>query len=125
MHLYEKMMSHWSLEEIPPEEIMENWIIETFKMMYEAYFKEIQDLPQHSLFEIKFEEFEKDPLPILENMYSELNLEGFDNALPSIKSYWDTLHGYQKNKFEYSGKLIKTVNDNLGFYFDHYGYEKR
>ena len=125
MHLYEKMMSHWSLEEIPPEEIMENWIIETFKMMYEAYFKEIQDLPQHSLFEIKFEEFEKDPLPILENMYSELNLEGFDNALPSIKSYWDTLHGYQKNKFEYSGKLIKKVNDNLGFYFDHYGYEKR
>ena len=125
MHLYKKMMSHWSLEEIPPEETMENWIIETFKMMYEAYFKEIQLLPPHSLFEIKFEEFEKDPLPILENMYSELNLDGFDKALPSIKSYWDTLHGYQKNKFEYSEKLIKKVNDNLGFYFEHYRYEKR
>lgn len=125
MHLYDKMMSHWSLEEIPPEETMEDWIIETFKMMYEAYFREIQSLPPHSLFEIKFEEFEKDPLPILKNMYETLELEGFDEALPSIKAYWESLAGYEKNKFEYSERLMKKVNENLAFYLEHYGYEKR
>ena len=125
LHLYDKMMSHWSLEEIPPEETMEDWIIEIFKMMYEAYFKEIQALPPHSLFEIKFEEFENDPLPILKNMYAELELDGFDEALPSIKAYWESLAGYQKNKFEYSERLIKKVNDSLAFYFEHYGYEKK
>ncbi|MBP5592461.1 sulfotransferase [bacterium] len=125
MHLYDKMMSHWSLEEIPSEETMEDWIIETFKMMYEAYFKEIQSLPPHSLFEIKFETFEKDPLPILRSMYDELELSGFDEALPSIKAYWESLNGYQKNNFEYSERLIKKVDDKLGFYFDHYGYERR
>ena len=125
MHLYDKMMSHWSLEEIPPVETMEDWIIETFKMMYEAYFKEIQDLPSNSLFEIKFEEFEKDPLPILKNMYETLELSGFDEALPAIKVYWESLTGYQKNNFEYSERLVKKVNDKLGFYLEHYGYEKR
>lgn len=125
MHLYDKIMRYWSLEEIPSEETMEDWIIETFKMMYEAYFKEIQSLPPGSLFEIKFEEFEKDPLPILKNMYETLELDGFDDAMPSIKAYWESLAGYQKNKFEYSERLIKKVNDSLGFYFDRYGYEKR
>lgn len=125
MHLYDKMMSHWSLEEIPPVETMEDWIIETFKMMYEAYFREIQALPPHTLFEIKFEEFEKDPLPILETMYSELNLSGFDKALPQIKAYWESLAGYEKNKFDYPERLVKKINDSLGFYFEHYGYEKR
>ena len=125
VHLYDKMMSHWSLEEVPPEEIMEDWIIETFKMMYEAYFREIQSLPPHSLFEIKFEEFEKDPLPILKNMYETLELKGFDEALPAIRAYWESLAGYEKNKFEYSDRLVKKVNDNLGFYLEHYGYEKR
>lgn len=125
VHLYDKIMSHWSLEEIPPEEIMEDWIIEVFKIMYEAYFREIQALPPHSLFEIKFEEFEKDPVPILKNMYETLELNGFDEALPSIKAYWESLDGYQKNKFDYSDRLIKKVNDNLGFYFEHYEYEKR
>ena len=124
MHLYDKMMSHWSLEEIPPVETMEDWIIETFKMMYEAYFREIQALPPHTLFEIRFEDFEKDPLPILENMYSELNLSGFDEALPQIKAYWESLAGYEKNRFDYPERLVKKVNDNLGFYFEHYGYEK-
>ena len=125
MHLYDKIMRYWALEDIPPEETMEDWIIETFKMMYETYFKEIQVLPPNSLFEIKFEEFEKDPLPILKNMYETLELDGFDEALPSIKAYWESLAGYQKNEFEYSERLIKKVNDNLGFYFEHYGYKKR
>ncbi|MBO4699612.1 sulfotransferase, partial [bacterium] len=97
----------------------------TFKMMYEAYFKEIQDLPSNSLFEIKFEEFEKDPLPILKNMYETLELNGFDEALPSIRAYLESLTGYEKNKFDYSDRLIKKVNDKLGFYLEHYGYEKR
>ena len=125
LHLYDKMMSLWSLEDIPPVETMEDWIIKVFKMMYEAYFKEIQALPPHTLFEIKFEEFEKNPLPILENMYSELNLSGFDEALPQIKAYWESLSGYEKNTFDYPERLMKKVNDNLGFYFEHYGYEKR
>jgi len=125
VHLYDKIMRYWSLEEIPSEESMEDWIIENFKMMYKAYFKEIQVLPPHSLFEIKFEEFEKNPLPILKNMYETLELNGFDEALSSIKAYWNSLAGYQKNKFKYSDRLIKKVNDNLGFYFEHYGYEQR
>lgn len=125
VHLYDKIMPNWALEEIPPEETMENWIIETFKMMYEAYFQEIQALPPHTLFEIKFEEFEKDPLPILKKMYETLELSGFEEAFPSIKDYWESLAGYKKNKFEYSDRLVKKVNDNLGFYFEHYGYERR
>ena len=125
LHLYDKMLSLWSLEEIPPVETMEDWVIEVFRMMYEAYFKEIQSLPPHALFEIKFEEFEKDPLPILENMYKTLELDGFDEALPSIKAYWESLAGYQKNEFDYSERLVKKVNENLGFYLEHYGYERR
>ena len=58
-------------------------------------------------------------------MYETMELNGFDEALPSIKAYWESLANYQKNKFEYSKRLVKKVDDKLGFYFDRYGYERR
>lgn len=124
-HLYDKMFDVWALSEVPDEEEMEDMIIDFFKEVYEAYFEEIKTLPEGSLYEIKFEEFEKDPLPLLEEMYKVLDLGDYERVRTAMADYWKTYEDYKKNEFDYPERLIKKVNEKLGFYFEHYGYEMK
>ena len=125
IHLYQKMIPTWSLEAMPDEETLEDWVIRTFKEMYLSYFEEKKTLSPSDLFEIRFEDFEKDPMPILRKMYETLELPGFDEACPLILRHWEGQSGYKKNEFAYADRLIRKVNENLGFYFEHYGYKMR
>ncbi len=125
IHLYEKIMENWSLEQIPSRDTMEDLVIETFRNMYLAYFHEMRDCGSDNLYEICFENFEKNPLPVMEDLYQTLDLGGYEHAKDAISKYWYDRTGYQKNEFEYSKQLIRKVNEQLGFYFEHYGYQMR
>ena len=125
IHLYEMIMDNWALEKIPSRNTMEDWIIETFRNMYLAYFEEMKSCGSDNLYEICFEEFEKDPLPIMEELYQKLDLGGYDQAKDAIAQYWTDRTDYKKNSFDISEQLILKVNSRLGFYFEHYGYTMR
>ena len=125
IHLYDKIFDLWALEELPDEETMEDLVIEVFKKMYETFFEDIKLLPKDSLYEVKFEEFEKNPLEIMEDIYTSLNIADYEVARDAVEKYWKEQEGYQKNQFDYSPRLIKKVNERLGFYFEHYGYEMK
>ena len=124
-HLYDKIFELWALEEIPGEEELEDMIIDTFKEMYEAYFEEIKSFPEDTLYEVKFEDFEKDALPYMEEMYKQLGLGDYEKCRKDIEDYWATFADYKKNDFDYPERLMKKVNEKLGFYFEHYGYEMK
>ena len=125
IHLYEKIMDNWALEKLPSRNTMEDWIIETFRNMYLAYFEEMKECGPDNLYEICFEEFEKDPLPIMEELYRNLDLGGYDEAKDAIAKYWNDRADYKKNSFDLSEELILKVNSRLGFYFEHYKYAMR
>ena len=125
IHMFNKMFALWSLEKLPAEEEMEDLVIDMFKEMYETFFEDIKKLPEGSFYEIKFEDFEKDPLPILKDMYEKLNLGDYEKARPGFEEHWNSVEGYQKNVYDYPERLKKKVNDKLGFYFEHYGYEMK
>lgn len=125
LHLYDKIFDLWAVEEVPDRETMEDWIIETFKEMYEAFFEEMKLLPADRFYEVKFEEFEKNPLPMIEEMYKQLNLGDYEKVRKDIEDYWKTFEDYKKNEFDYPEGLMKKVNERLGFYFEHYGYEMK
>jgi hypothetical protein len=125
IHLYEKIMANWTLEPLPSRDTMEDWVIETFRNMYLTYFEEMQTCGPDTLYEICFESFEKNPLPVMEDLYQALELGGYDQARDAIAKYWYDRIDYQKNEFDYSEQLIQKVNERLGFYFEHYGYQMR
>jgi hypothetical protein len=61
----------------------------------------------------------------MEKIYSTLELGDFEAVRPLLESYLASLGGYQKNKFEFPPEVISTVNENWGFAFDAFGYERR
>ena len=71
-----------------------------------------------------FTDFTRDPVGTLEEIYRKLELPGFEAAEPRFRAYADSQKNYKKNRLELSPRLIRKINARLGFYFEHYGYDR-
>lgn len=123
LHMYASTMDMWAAQEIPSDEQMEDWVIDNFKRMYENYFAFLETAPKDCYYEIRFEDFEKDPFPYLKEAYEKLSLGEYEAAEEGFREYWKREENYKKNVFEYPDRLKKKIEDRLGFYFEHYGYK--
>lgn len=99
------------LNTIPLEQMEEN-ILRNYVELYDAYQEQKKYIPEGNLFEVKFEEFEKDAFGITERIYKELNIPGWEQAKPAIQAYVDKKKGYKKNKYEYKPRTVTLVNNN-------------
>ena len=124
LHLYESVFGLWTLQDLPSGAELEDKVIDNFARMYRAYFGAIDRMPAGSYYEIRFEDFEKDPYPYLREAYEKLGLGDYAAAEPGFKAYMEAEKNYKKNEFDYPEDLMRKVDEKLGFYFDRYGYER-
>ncbi|MFI3304284.1 MAG: sulfotransferase [Rikenellaceae bacterium] len=101
------------LQEITDDQLTASFV-EVYKRLYDKYQEDKVLIPEGNLVEIKFEEFEADPMGATERIYSELSLEGFEEARPSMEYYIGGKSGHKKNKYKYADKTVKTVEANWG-----------
>ena len=106
------------------EEEMEQNILYVYRQLYEAYQEQKKYIPEGNLYEVKFEEFEKNPLEITERIYRELNIPGWDEARPAIEAYINRKKGHKKNSYAYNSRTISMVNQAWGDILDTWGYER-
>ncbi|MGD8327334.1 MAG: sulfotransferase [Sphingomonadales bacterium] len=97
-------------------------VFDTYKKMMDAYIDQTKDMKKGELVEFAFDEFQKDPIACLENVYNELGLKGFDEAHPKFAAYLDDVKGYKKNKFDLDDDLKERIGREWGAYFKHWGY---
>lgn len=124
INLYQKMFDSYGMQETPSYEELEDFVISTFKRMYLKFFEDIKHIPDEDFIEFRFEDFELDPLTCLKAAYDKFGWD-YEKTKDYFSSYKQSLVGYKKNEFDYKESLIKKVNAELGFYFEHYGYTKR
>ena len=111
------------LNSIPIEEMEQN-ILYGYKELYDAYQEQKKCIPEGNLFEVKFEEFERNAMEITECIYRELNLPGWEEARPAIEAYINQKKGHKKNHYQYDPRTISMVNDAWGDILDAWGYER-
>ncbi len=111
------------LHSIPLDE-MERNILYGYKELHDAYQEQKKYIPEGNLFEVKFEEFEKDAMVITERIYRELNIPGWVEAKPLIEKYVESKKGYKKNKYSYDPRTVQMVNEAWGPILDQWGYER-
>ena len=97
------------------EEEMEQNILYGYKELYNAYQEQKKYIPEGNLFEVKFEEFEKNALEITERIYHDLDLPGWSEALPAIEAYINRKKSHKKNQYAYDPRTISMVNDAWGY----------
>ncbi len=124
INMFKKLFDLMTLQQEPDEEYLEDMIVATFVRIYRKLFREMEQLPDKQYIDIKYEDFEQQPLTYLEEIYQYLHLPGFASAKTHFIDYIESQKGYQKNHFDYSPRLIEKINQQCGFYFARYGYDR-
>ncbi len=77
----------------------DDWIIDQYRRMYDAFFEEREMIPNGQYHEIGFEELEANPIEEMRKTYAALNLPDFSHVQPALQKYLDSIAGYKKNEF--------------------------
>jgi hypothetical protein len=78
-----------------------------------------------NLLEIRYEEFSKNPIEGLKNIYTQFNIPGFEDDLPLFNNYMEEVSEYRHNNYEVTAETISQVNDSAGDIIQWLGYPKR
>lgn len=101
---------------------LKNYIFECKDLMYSAYFDQRQSLPDDRLAEVRFEDLVANPMEELGRVYDQLNLGGFEQALPKFENYFAQKKGHQKNKHEIDPSLQIDIDTNWHQYMTEFNY---
>ncbi len=121
--LYEHVLPQVAFHSVNDSE-MEGHIIYTYRQTMERYFKDRNLLDPQQLFEVSYEDFIADPVSNLKKIYSQLEIENFDGALPFIENEVAGYKNYQPN-YHHNDEIKKErVYGELGEIYQQLGYKK-
>jgi len=103
---------------------LEQRVVETFRVMYRCYFRDRGLIPKGQLVEIRYEDLVQDPLGTLDRIYGQLDLQGFDLAIPNFREYLEEKSGYQVNRQQGGEPWEDILWEAWGNYADHFGYAR-
>ena len=92
-------MFTWHGLQRPNLDDLDEWVLEQYHEMYEAFFEQRKLIPPGRFHEMAFEDLERDPVGELRNLYQALDLAAFSSFEPELRRYAGSLEGYQKNAF--------------------------
>lgn len=111
------------LQEFSAEEL-EQEILTTYTALHNKYESEKGLISEGNLIEIRFEDFEADPVGVTEQIYSKLQLGNFDEAKQYMGQYVSSKRGFRKNRYNYAQRTIDLVNQHWGYAIEQWNYEK-
>lgn len=101
---------------------IERSILDVYSRLYDRYQADKHLIPEGNLMEIKFEDFEADPLGMTKQIYENLGLPGWQAAEPAIAQYVGSKKGYKKNKYQYAERTRELVEKHWQRALDDWGY---
>jgi len=122
LHTFRVIFGMNSLQRFHAENIDE-WIIQQYKAMYAAYFRDRLGIPPGHLYEISYEQLERDPEGEISKRYQALGLPDFEAVRPKLRTYLSSISGFRKNTFtELSPELRSRISLEWRACFEHWGY---
>ncbi|MBB03755.1 MAG: sulfotransferase [Planctomyces sp.] len=98
-------------------------VYQAYEQCIRTYEEDKQQIPEGHLYELKYEEFEKDLLGHMHKVYDNLQLPDFEHVRPKIEQYVAGQKEYKKNVFPTDEALAEVVNTRMKFVLDKYGYD--
>ena len=124
VHTYSRVIPPNQLEDFNPEEFHE-YVVHSYVATMKRFLDDVGSIPQGDYVEVKFEDLETDPIGELRNIYTELDLGGWDEARAAFERYLSTVANYKKNRHELSKEVLELVSERWRFALDHWGYPVR
>lgn len=104
---------------------LQKFIIDSYRESYRAFLEVSAKLSDNQLMEIGYEEFVRNPIDTLEKVYVQLELGDFSPVRAFLEQEVRASKGYRKNTYDkLSVETIEQIQQEWGFMFDRYGYDK-
>lgn len=98
-------------------------VIAVYKMMMYRIRKSLDALPDNSFSELRFEDFEADPMPALENLYRQMGIAFSSDQQKVILDFLNRNKDYRKNRYTLSSKEVNLISTELSHELKQYGYQ--
>ncbi len=121
--LYESILPIFSFQKVDKEKL-DLAIINIYKKLYLKYFEEKNLIPKENLFEIKYEEFIKNPIETVEKIYKQFKIENIEKVKPLFESYVKKHENYQRNNHIINEKTKEKIYKEWDFAFKIFNYKK-
>jgi omega-hydroxy-beta-dihydromenaquinone-9 sulfotransferase len=108
--------------QIPQPESVDELILSWYVELFSLFEKDRELVPAGSLYEMKFEDLEAEPIKTLRGMYAGLGLSGFEPFEERLEIYMKSIGGYEKNSYHMSEADREKVRRVWGNNFERYGY---
>jgi len=99
------------------------------KVILDIYIRLLNDyerdkglIPAGNLTEVRYEDFEQDPITELEKIHRDLKLENFEENKKYFENYLHSVKGYEKNKYTLSENDVEIVRNKWGYAMERFGY---
>jgi len=96
--LYEKTVAKMSLAPAD-EKVIRSQIIDRYKTMYEAYFRDVQKLPSDRIVDVSYEDLDENPHQVVEHIFDQLKLGDFEKYAPKLDAHLGEIGQYKKNTY--------------------------
>ncbi len=104
-------------------DFVDEMIFDLYKMLMGDYQKQVSLIPKANLMELRFEDFEKEPVRHLEIIYKDLLQEDFGRVKNIFTKHFEANKDYHKNSYKVKRELIEKIKTEFGFYMELYGYK--
>lgn len=118
---FKKLINELTLQKCENIDLGEE-IFYNYHQLMKTFFSQQPLIPSENFVEIKFEEFERNPIHELEKIYSTLGLSDFNLMKSKYVENFDTLKSYQKNQFSLTPELADEIYKHWHFTIDKWGY---
>jgi hypothetical protein len=81
------------------EDEVDDWILQRYASMYDAYFEERSLIPSGRLHEVRYEDLERDPIREVRAIYESLDLPDYAVVELPLRHYVDSIASYEKNSY--------------------------
>jgi hypothetical protein len=88
-----------------------------------SYFEQKDKIEKGRLAEIRYEDLVSNPIEEVKRIYSELNISGFEEALPRMQKYLKERAGYRADVYNFDKEVISKVKEKWGFTIERWGYK--
>jgi hypothetical protein len=108
-HLYERAGTAFHLQ-TPDMRDLEDRILRRYRVMYDIYFDEVQQIPPGQFHDLSYEALVRDPCSEMEMLYDRLGLHEFAQVRQPLQQFLRARANYTKNHY---GDLLPAVRTRI------------
>lgn len=121
LHFFNSMMPRLRLQSITATDL-EKQTIDLYTKLMGDFLEQRQLIPTGQLVEIGFEDLQASPVKKIHSIYQNLGLSGFEDMLPQLENYLQSLKGYKKNEHQISPSKLEELKKAFKPYMQAFEY---